>query len=76
MKNQYKAGLSLAYDDPHLREYLDFSDSDSRNRASGPCALAVLMMRMETMRRVRMMKASSTEAKVTREVFEQGSTYW
>ncbi len=54
MKNQYKTGLRLAYNDPHLREYLDSSDSDSGNRASGPCVLAVLMTKMETMRRVRL----------------------
>jgi len=76
MKTQYRAGLSLAYNDPHLRKYLDSSDSDSGNKASGPYALAVLMMRMETMRRVRMMRASSTEAKAKREVLEQGSTNW
>lgn len=76
MKYQYTFSLSLAYNDPHLREYLVSSDSESRNRALAPCDLAVLMIRMETVRRVRMMNPSSMEAKAMRGAAEQGSTNW
>jgi len=61
----------MAYNDPHLREYLDSSDWDSRNRASGP----LCVNGFDDEDRVRVMKVSSTEAKVMREVLEQGSTY-
>lgn len=56
MKNQYKAGLKLAYNDLHFQEYLDSPDSDSQNRALGPCVLVVLMMKVNTMRRMRRMR--------------------